>query len=252
MRTVIYSIDTLKSFFHEHLIATMPQLKNALGTTVDMTVYRKLQQLSYHTSYSHKGSYYTLDELVDFNAIGLWQYHEARFSKYGTLVQTAQSLIERSEMGYSLPELRSHLGVEVKEALLQLHVQRRIIREQIAGRYVYFSTDTQRQRQQHLLRLEEQPPLGGAKSGHVLAHEVRAAIILFFSILDERQRRLYAGLESLRLGHGGDTIISQLLDIDNHTVARGRSELVQRDIEIDRIRKKGAGRIAIKKNSTNH
>jgi hypothetical protein len=52
MRTVTYSIDTLKSFFHKHIIATMTQLKHALGTTVDMTVYRKLQQLSYHSSYS--------------------------------------------------------------------------------------------------------------------------------------------------------------------------------------------------------
>lgn len=252
MRTVTYSIDTLKSFFHKRIIATMAQLKHALGTTVDMTVYRKLQQLSYHSSYSHKGSYYTLDELAEFNSIGLWQYHEARFSKYGTLLQTAQSLIDRSEKGYSLSELRSRLGVEVKETLLQLHRQHRIVREQVAGRYMYFSTDSQRQRQQHILRLEEKPPLGTAKQGDVLAHEVRAAIILFFSILDERQRRLYAGLESLRIGHGGDSVISHLLDIDNHTVARGRDELLKRDIEIDRIRKKGAGRIAIKKNSANH
>ena len=34
--------------------------------------------------------------------------------------------------------------------------------------------------------------------------ELKAAIILFFSVLDEQQRRLYAGLESLTLGHGGD------------------------------------------------
>jgi hypothetical protein len=86
----------------------------------------------------------------------------------------------------------------------------------------------------------------------VLAHEVRAAIILFFSVLDERQRRLYAGLESLRFGRGGDSMISSLLTLDNHTVARGRRELIQRDIEIDRIRKKGGGRLPIKKNSTDH
>jgi hypothetical protein len=86
----------------------------------------------------------------------------------------------------------------------------------------------------------------------VLAHEVRAAIILFFSVLDERQRHLYAGLESLRLGHGGDSMISSLLNIDNHTVSRGRRELIQRDIEIERIRKKGGGRLPIKKNTTDH
>lgn len=33
-----------------------------------------------------------------------------------------------------------------------------------------------------------------------LSDEVKAALILFVSILDERQRRLFAGLESLKLG----------------------------------------------------
>ena len=86
----------------------------------------------------------------------------------------------------------------------------------------------------------------------MLAHEVNAAIILFYSVLDEQQRRLFAGLESLRFGHGGDSMISTLFNIDNRTVARGRSELLQRDIEIDGIRKKGGGRKAIKKNTSNH
>jgi hypothetical protein len=36
----------------------------------------------------------------------------------------------------------------------------------------------------------------------VLAHELKAAIILFFSLLDERQRRFFAGLESLKIGLG--------------------------------------------------
>lgn len=251
MRTITYTLESIKSLFRKSIVATMPQLKSVLGTTANMTVYRKLQQLSYHTSYSHKGGYYTLDELTEFDDLGLWHYQEVHFSKYGTLIRTAQSVIDRSEKGYSHSELRSRLGVEVKEALLHLHLQHRVVREQIAGRYVYFSTDPQRHRQQNLLRLEENPPLGSPKGGMVLAHEVRASIILFFSLLDERQRRLYAGLESLRLGHGGDSLISQLLGIDNHTVARGRSELLERDIEIDRIRKKGAGRMPIKKNSAN-
>ncbi len=38
----------------------------------------------------------------------------------------------------------------------------------------------------------------------VSPNELKAAIVLFYSLLDEQQRRLYAGLESLRLGHGGD------------------------------------------------
>jgi hypothetical protein len=251
MRTPVFSTEVLRSFFQKHIIGTMKQLKDALGTPVEMTIYRKLKQLSSLTSYSHQGKYYTLSELADFDSSGLWQFNVARFSKYGTLLKTAQAFIEKSDNGYSLAELRSRVGVDVKETLLKLQKQHRLHREQIAGRYVYFSSDPQRCLQQHLLRLEEKPPLRTAE-GDILAHEVRAAIILFFSLLDERQRRLYAGLESLRLGRGGDSVISSLLNIDNHTVARGRRELVQRDIEIDRIRKKGGGRSPIKKNTSDY
>jgi hypothetical protein len=251
MRTPLFSAEALRSFFHEHIIGTMKQLKDTLGTSVDMTIYRKLRQLSSLTSYSHQGKFYTLPELADFNTFGLWQFDAAHFSKYGTLLKTSQALIEKSDKGYSLAELRSRVGVDVKKTLLQLQKQHRVYREEIAGRYVYFSVDPQRRPQQHLLRLEEKRLLRTVE-GDVLAHEVRAAIILFFGVLDEQQRRLYAGLESLRFGRGGDSMISSLLTIDNHTVARGRRELIQRDIEIDRIRKKGGGRLPIKKNTPDH
>ena len=251
MRTLLFSAEALRSFFHEHIIGTMKQLKDTLGTSVDMTIYRKLRQLSSLTSYSHQGKFYTLPELADFNTFGLWQFDAAHFSKYGTLLKTSQALIEKSDKGYSLAELRSRVGVDVKKTLLQLQKQHRVYREEIAGRYVYFSVDPQRRPQQHLLRLEEKLLLRTVE-GDVLAHEVRAAIILFFGVLDEQQRRLYAGLESLRFGRGGDSMISSLLTIDNHTVARGRRELIQRDIEIDRIRKKGGGRLPIKKNTPDH
>jgi hypothetical protein len=252
MRTQQFSSETLRSFFHEHIIGTMEQLKDTLGTSVDMTIYRKLRQLSYLTSYSHHGKYYTLDELTDFDTFGLWQFDVARFSKYGTLLKTARMLIEQSDKGYSVSELRVRLGVDVKEALLQLYKENHVNREEIAGRNVYFCSEPKRRRRQHLRRLEEQPPLSTAEGRHVLAHEVNAAIILFYSVLDEQQRRLFAGLESLRVGHGGDTMISNLFNIDNRTVARGRSELLRRDIEIDGIRKKGGGRPTIKKNSSDH
>jgi hypothetical protein len=153
MRTPQFSVETLESFFHEHIIGTMQQLKETLGTSVDMTVYRKLRQLSYLTSYSHQGKYYTLEELADFDAFGLWHFDVARFSKKGTLLQTSQALIDKSENGYSLVELRSLVGIDVKETVLQLQRQHRIYRENIAGRYVYFSSDPKRRRGQDMMRL---------------------------------------------------------------------------------------------------
>ena len=77
--------------------------------------------------------------------------------------------------------------------------------------------------------------------------EAKAIIFLFCSMLDERQRRLYAGLESLKLGHGGDAHIASLLGMDPHTVARGRQELIGGDLRPDRVRAKGGGRKKKKK-----
>ena len=193
MRTPTYSIETLREFFKVNIIATMKQLKAALGTAVDMTVYRKLRLLSYLTSYSHQGKYYTLNELVRFDRLGLWKHQNARFSKYGTLINTAQALISLAEKGYSLSELRQVVGCEVKETLLVLVRQRRIHREVIDGQFVYFAASPEMQRKQHLARLKVQPNLG-VEGPELLAHEVRAAILLFVSLLDEKQRRLYAGL----------------------------------------------------------
>ena len=71
---------------------------------------------------------------------------------------------------------------------------------------------------------------------------------MFYSILNEKQRRLYAGLESLRVGHGGDRLISELLALNEKTVSKGRKELLEREVVIDSIRRKGGGRKTIKKN----
>ena len=72
--------------------------------------------------------------------------------------------------------------------------------------------------------------------------ELKAVIVLFFSLLDERQRRLYAGLESLKLGHGGDRRIAELLGLDPGTVASGRKQLLAQDVEQGRVRREGGGR----------
>jgi len=81
-----------------------------------------------------------------------------------------------------------------------------------------------------------------------ISDELRAAIIFFWSSLDEQQRRLYAGLESLKLGRGGDHQIAEFLQLDPHTVAKGRRQLVAQDVEVDRVRKLGRGRKPVEKN----
>ena len=85
-----------------------------------------------------------------------------------------------------------------------------------------------------------------------MPEELRAAIVLFASLLDERQRRLFAGLEALKCGWGGDRRIARLLGIDPSTVASGRRQLVERDVELDRVRRAGGGRRPTEKNTGSH
>ena len=67
---------------------------------------------------------------------------------------------------------------------------------------------------------------------------------LLLSRLDEQQRRWFAGLESLRVGHGGIRQLSRITGMDEKTIRRGRAELVNalQHRPMDRIRLPGAGR----------
>jgi hypothetical protein len=66
------------------------------------------------------------------------------------------------------------------------------------------------------------------------------------STLDERQQRLYVGLESQKLGHGGDRQLALITGLSVDTIAKGRQELGQADAS-DRIRAVGGGRPRVEK-----
>ena len=108
MRTESFHAEDLARVLRRAQIATMPELKKALGTEVDVTVFRKLRQLAYRTSYSHRGSYDTLDENAHFDENGLWSFHSVWFSRQGTLLDTAEAFVDKSPGGYLAEEL-NHL-----------------------------------------------------------------------------------------------------------------------------------------------
>jgi hypothetical protein len=210
---------------------------------------RKLKPLGYLTSYSHRGRYYTLREIARFDESGVWSQAEVWFSRFGTLLATAEGFVNRSPRGYFADELAPVLHVEVQDALHQLTQQRRIARQIVSTRYLYTAVDSSVQRRQLLARrtVEFLPTIVDASVLEVSPEEAKAAILLFYSLLDEQQRRLYAGLESLKLGRGGDRQLADFLGLDPHTVARGRQQLLSQDVEVDRARKAGAGRKRVEK-----
>lgn len=249
MKTERYSAQSIKTLLLKCRIATMKELKNGLNTDIPMTVLRKLKELTYITSYSHSGKYYTLKTIAKFDKDGLWSHNNVYFSTHDTLLNTIDNFVNQSTGGYSRKELEEILHVKAQEQLHQLFKIKKIRREKIEKNYIYFSPDSNIYRKQRLLRQEQMESMVrlNGEEEIILVHELRAAIILFYSVLDEQQRRLYAGLESLKLGRGGDKKISELLGIDTHTVAKGRNSLLSQDIAVESIRKKGGGRDTIEK-----
>ena len=249
MRPLSFRPDALRALLLRNKIATLDELKQALGSPVPVTVFRKLKALDYLTSYSHRGRFYTLREIVLFDDHGLWPQSGVWFSRFGTLLATAEAFVNRAPRGYFADELAHALHVDVQDALHQLVGQRRVARQIVSGLYLYTATDRSIQRGQLLTRrtVDAIPTVPDASVLAVPEEEVKAAILLFYSLLDEQQRRLYAGLESLKLGRGGDRQLAELLELDPHTVALGRQQLLAQDVQVARARKTGGGRQPVEK-----
>ena len=141
MRPTSFRPDALRALLLRNKIATLDDLKHALGTRVDVTVLRKLKPLDYLSSYSHRGRFYTLREIALFDDHGLWSRAEVWFSRFGTLLATAEAFVNRSPRGYFADELAPALHVEVQDALHQLAQQGRVSRQLVSGRYLYTATD---------------------------------------------------------------------------------------------------------------
>lgn len=74
------------------------------------------------------------------------------------------------------------------------------------------------------------------------------AINRVLASLDERQRRLLAGLLAQRRGHGGILCVAEITGLSRTTIARGMAELhTGRGLAWGRIRKKGGGRSRLEK-----
>ncbi len=69
---------------------------------------------------------------------------------------------------------------------------------------------------------------------------------LHYSRLSEKDRRHYAAVEAIKLGHGGTTYISRILAVDRNTIIQGKKELMAltayQQIPPQKQRRPGGGR----------
>ena len=76
------------------------------------------------------------------------------------------------------------------------------------------------------------------------------AINRVLAMLDERQRRLFAGLLAMRRGHGGILWVAEITGLRRTTIRCGSAEL-RRGVgrATQRVRKPGGGRKSVEKKS---
>jgi len=250
MKKERYHSNDSKRLILTNKMTSVVAMKEVLDTKVDATIFRMLRTLHYLRSYSHRGKYYTIPEIARFDEKGLWSCRDVHFSKQGSLLNAIAHHVDCSVAGYFEYEIESLLHVTVRAAVLKLLKENRISRHKVSGRYLYCSPrmrkcNRQSNDRKKYLIIEDSTlePM----SSEMMFQEGKTLVELFLSLLDEKQQRLFAGLESIKLGYGGDKKIAHLFGMNMHTVAKGRKELRRGEIETDRVRRVGGGRKFLEK-----
>jgi hypothetical protein len=120
-------------------IMTMAELIVLLNCSV-RTAHRRLKSWSALNSYNCNGRFYTVPQVVQFDADGLWRCRGAFFSRHGSLTETLVALVGSSPAGLTAAELGAKLGVNAHSFLSRFTAHPLLARERIGGRQVYFSS----------------------------------------------------------------------------------------------------------------
>jgi len=151
----VASTKALKRLFNRFPVTDLDAISQTLKTNSRMSIFRRLKDIGYFSSYTHAGSFYTLAHIPLFDEYGLWIYQGIGFSKEGTLKATILKLVEMAPSGFSYTELSHLLCVRVHNTLLGLVREGRICREHIEQAYLYTSTEPTEAAEQISLRREQ-------------------------------------------------------------------------------------------------
>src|ERR1700751_2157555 len=136
MRPTTFDASSLRRHLRGHKIADLLELKRVLGTDTPLTVFRKLKQLDYRASYTHRGRFYTLPEIAHFDDRGLWSQEGVWFSRHGTLLARVEIFVNQSSQGYYAQELADELHADVQQPLRHLVTHQRLGRVAIMGQFL--------------------------------------------------------------------------------------------------------------------
>lgn len=126
-----------------------------------ITIRRLLVRIGYFRSFTHNGKWYTVTDVPDFSAEGLWHYRDIGFSQKGSLTNTIVHLVDRSPCGLSAADLNQKLQHPCHPVLTNLHKEEKLDRIKLGGEYRYLSVQPRlNRRQRSALELETEEPPG--------------------------------------------------------------------------------------------
>lgn len=132
----------LRKLFRRTPVVELDALFETLQTRSRMSVFRRMKEVGYLSSYTHAGRFYTLREVPQFDAFGLWRHRDVGFSRAGTLKATVVEAVDQSPVGRTHAELQELLRVRVFNTLLELVRAEKVRREALASRgALYVSAD---------------------------------------------------------------------------------------------------------------
>jgi len=140
------------------------------------TAQRFLKQWGCLTSYNCNSAYYALPAVVEFDANGLWRHGEARFSRYGNLIETVVGVVCASPAGLTAAELGARLGVNAHSFISRLRSHPELYREKMGGTFVYLARNAPTRTGQTALRrerLRKSPSLSDAEAVVVLVELIK-------------------------------------------------------------------------------
>lgn len=192
MKAVSSASRKVLARFRTARILTLAELVVLLGCSV-RTAHRRLKTWGALNSYNCNGRFYTVPQIVQFDAEGLWRCRGAFFSRHGSLTETVVALVGSSPAGLTAAELGCKLGVNAHSFISRFAGHPRLARERIGGRHVYFSSDPDMHRRQTEARGRSSGGAAAVRLSDAEAVQVFAEMIRHPALEpDETSRRLAA------------------------------------------------------------
>jgi len=174
-QNMMNSLESVENHFIEKNVLTLQNLSQVLSVSVSK-VQRLISPMDTIRSYDKNGRYFSLEKLARFNSMGIWEYNNIHFSRFGTLKNTLLSVINNSIQGMNASQIKDVMGMETRNFLFQYKDVSGIKREKVGSHYVYFSSGPGRFSRQLSNRkqgLASMAPLEGTAAISVLVETIK-------------------------------------------------------------------------------